>query len=110
MQDELDGLWQQMQQLFKIYSALLNENRMRMMKSLMEDEDWTISFKEFMNRLDMNPKNVREHVLKLSEAGFLVTLGRGKYHLSDIGSRMFMAAGPAFLKISRILQEEADLQ
>ena len=108
MQDALDNIRQQTQELFKTYSALLNENRMRMLKSLMEDEDWTVSFKEFMNRLDMNPKNVREHVLKLSEAGFLDTIGRGKYHLSDIGSRMFMAAGPAFLKISRILQEELD--
>jgi DNA-binding transcriptional ArsR family regulator len=92
--------------LFKTYSIMLNENRVRMLRSLMEEEDSTLNFKELMEDLKMNPKIIREHAMRLSDAGFLETPARGRYHLSNAGRVLFMVAGPALLRIFDTIIEE----
>ena len=89
---------------------MLNENRIRMLRTLVEDEDSTLSFKEFMDTLEMNPKLIREHTIRLSQAGFLDSPSRGKYHLSRAGRLLFMAAGPALLRVFDTLMKELDSQ
>ena len=108
LDDELNLFRRRMQVLFRTYSAMLNENRVRMLRTLLQDEDSTLSFKEFMDALKMNPKVVRENALKLSEAGFIESPSRGKYQLSTLGSMLFIVAGPALLRILDTLREEVD--
>ena len=106
LEEELNVFRGGMERLFRMYSALLNENRIRMLRTLVEDEDSMLSFKEFIDMLKMNPKIVREHAMRLREAGFLDSPSRGKYHLSQAGRLLFMAAGPALLKVFDVLREE----
>ena len=106
LEAELDAFREKLKRLFKTYSAMLNENRIRMLRSLMEDQDSTLSFREIMKDLQMNPKIIREHATKLSEAGFLETPGRGKYQISNTGRVLFMTAGPALARIFDIIMEE----
>jgi hypothetical protein len=106
LEDELDVFRRGIERLFRTYSALLNENRIRMLRTLIEDQDSTLRFKDFMDMLNLNPKIIREHAMRLSEAGFLESPSRGKYHLSPTGRLLFMAAGPAFLRIFNALVEE----
>jgi DNA-binding transcriptional ArsR family regulator len=106
LDDEMGILRREMHHLLRTYSALTNRNRIRMLRTLMEDDDLTLSFKELMERLNMNPKIVREHAMRLAEAGFVTSPARGKYQLSSPGQALFMAVGPALLRISEIIREE----
>jgi predicted transcriptional regulator len=106
LEAELDVFREKLERMFKTYSAMLNENRIRILRGLMEEQDSTLSFREIMKDLQMNPKIIREHAAKLSEAGFLETPCRGKYQLSSIGRVLFMTAGPALLRILDTIIEE----
>ncbi len=74
----------------KLFDALSHETRLRMMRHIMEDENRTLSFADFMHDLDLNPKTVWENSRKLEESGFLKKTGRGKYSCPDLGQTTFI--------------------
>ena len=53
------------------FDAFTNPFRVKMLGRLMENEEFTLSFSDFLSELDMNPKSVREHAVKLIDAGLL---------------------------------------
>ncbi|NIO20472.1 MAG: helix-turn-helix domain-containing protein, partial [Candidatus Aenigmarchaeota archaeon] len=79
LEDELEAFEADCQRLSKIFDALSHETRLRMMKRLMEEEDRTMNFVDFMRDLDLNPKIVWENAKKLREGGLLEKVERGKY-------------------------------
>jgi DNA-binding transcriptional ArsR family regulator len=78
------------QKFSKIFTALSHETRLRMMQQLMESEDRTLSFADFVQDLDLNPKIVWENSRKLEEGGLLEKTGRGRYACSEFGGTFMM--------------------
>jgi DNA-binding transcriptional ArsR family regulator len=89
----------------KIFDALSHETRLRMMKRLMEEEDRTMSFSDFMRDLDLNPKLVWENAKKLKEGGLLEKTGRGRYRCSEFGESGFIIISFALRRLREALEE-----
>jgi predicted transcriptional regulator len=89
----------------KIFVALSHETRFRMMKRLMEEEDRTISFADFVRDLNLNPKLVWENAKKLRQGGLLEKVERGKYRCSEFGQRGFILLSFAFKRLMEALEE-----
>jgi Mn-dependent DtxR family transcriptional regulator len=85
-----------------------NRNRMRMITRLLRDKDHTMRFKDFIEKLGMNPKTIREHACKLREAGFLEFPDRGRYRLSEFGCYSALMTGLAFRRMLSVLREECE--
>ncbi|MFB0502022.1 MAG: winged helix-turn-helix domain-containing protein [Candidatus Bathyarchaeia archaeon] len=90
LRNELEAFEADCQRLSKIFDALSHETRLRMMKRLMEEEDRTMNFVDFMRDLDLNPKTVWENVKKLREGGLLEKVERGRYRCSEAGQSGFI--------------------
>jgi DNA-binding transcriptional ArsR family regulator len=105
LDNELEAIEEDFQRFSKIFDALSHETRFRMMKRLMEEEDRTMNFADFMRDLDLNPKIVWENTKKLRAGGFLVKVDRGKYRCSDLGQRGFMLMSCAFRRLIEALEE-----
>jgi len=89
----------------KIFDALSHETRLRMMQRLMEEEDRTMSFSDFMRDLDLNPKLVWENAKKLKEGGLLEKTGRGRYRCSEFGESGFIIISFALRRLREALEE-----
>jgi len=105
LEDELDAFETDSQRFSKIFDALSHQTRLRMMKRLMEEEDRTINFADFMRDLNLNPKIVWENAKKLREGGLLEKVERGKYRCSEFGQRGFMLLSFAFKRLMEALEE-----
>ena len=89
----------------KLFDALSHETRLRMMRRLIEDENRTMSFADFMRDMDLNPKTVWENSKKLEESGLLKKTGRGKYICSDFGQTTFIVMSLALHRLMQSLRE-----
>jgi DNA-binding transcriptional ArsR family regulator len=90
LEDELKENEESFERFSKIFDALSHETRLRMMSHLVEADDKTLSFADFMQDLDLNPKTVWENSRKLEEGGLLEKTGRGKYACSEFGETFMM--------------------
>jgi DNA-binding transcriptional ArsR family regulator len=89
----------------KIFDALSHETRLRMMRRLVEEEDHTLSFADFMRDLNLNPKTVWENSKKLEETGLLEKTGRGQYSCSEFGQTAFIMMSLALRRLIQSLEE-----
>ena len=105
LENELGYFEAEFQILTKVFTALSNETRLMMMKRLMEEEDRTVNFTEFMRDLDLNPKVVRDNARKLSEGGLLEKIGRGRYRCSELGEPSFIMVSLALRRFMKALDE-----
>jgi len=103
LENELKAFEADFQRFSKIF-ALFHKTRLRMMKRLMEEEDGTMNFADFMRDLDLNPKIVWENTKKLREGGFLVKVARGRYRCSDVGQRGFILISLALRHLMETLE------
>ena len=108
MKHELEDFESDFQRFSKIFDALFHETRLRMMKRLMEEEDHTVNFADFMHDLDLNPKIVWENTRKLRDGGLLVKVDRGRYRCSEVGQRRFILLSLAFRRLMDALEEFAE--
>ena len=106
LQQEMNQVEERFQEFSKIFAALSHATRLRMMKHLVEADDHTRSFANFMQDLDLNPKIVWENSRKLEEGGLLQKTGRGKYECSEFGETFMMLS----LALRRLMEsmEEID--
>lgn len=104
LEEELEENDDSLQRLSKIFDALSHETRLRMMSHLVEANDQTLTFAEFMQDLDLNPKIVWENSRKLEEGGLLEKTGRGKYACSEFGET-FMMMSLALRRLIESLEE-----
>jgi DNA-binding transcriptional ArsR family regulator len=90
LEEELKENEGSVERLSKIFDVLSHGTRLRMMSRLVEADDRTLSFADFMQDLDLNPKIVWENSRKLEESGLLEKTGRGKYVCSEFGETLMM--------------------
>lgn len=90
LEDEAGDVERDFEQVSKLFSALSHENRLKMMKLLMEDDNPTMGFADFMRDLDLNPKLVWENTRKLRESGLLEKSENGRYRCSEFGEASFI--------------------
>lgn len=58
LENEFKATESSFEQFSRIFDALSHETRFRMMRCLVEEQDRTMSFADFMKDLDLNPKIV----------------------------------------------------
>lgn len=105
LEDELEAFEADSQRFSKIFDALSHATRLRMMKRLMEEEDHTMKFADFMRDLDLNPKIVWENAKKLREGGLLEKVDRGRYRCSEFGQTSFILVSFAFRRLIEVMKE-----
>ena len=89
----------------KLFDALSHQTRLRMMKRLLEDDDLTLGFGDFMRDLRLNPKTVWENTKKLQEGGLLVKSKDGKYRFSEPGVAEFLMLSLALRRLFKAIEE-----
>jgi len=105
LKNELETMEEDFQRFSKIFDALSHETRLRMMRSLMEEEKRTMSFADFVHDLNLNPKIVWENSKKLREGGLLNKTDRGKYSCSEFGQTAFMVISLALRHLTESLED-----
>jgi len=109
LENELKATEESFEKFSKIFDALSHETRLRMMRKLVEADDRTLSFADFMQDLDLNPKIVWENSRKLEESGLLEKTSRGKYTCSEFGETTFMMMSLALRRLMESLKEMEEL-
>jgi len=109
LKNELRAFEADFQRFSKIFDVLSHKTRFGMMKLLMEEEDGTMNFADFMRDLELNPKIVWENTRKLREDGFLEKVSRGRYRCSDVGQRGFIMMSLALRHLMETLEEIENL-
>ena len=105
LENELEAFEADFQRFSDIFDALSNETRLMMMRRLVEEEDRTMSFADFMRDLNLNPKTVWENTKKLSKVGLLEKVDRGKYCCSEFGQTGFILMSLALKHLIEALKE-----
>jgi DNA-binding transcriptional ArsR family regulator len=96
---------QELEKMTKLFDALSHETRIKMMKLLIEDDDFKMGFADFMRLLDLNPKLVWENTQKLQETGLLKKSEDGKYQCSELGKISFLMFSLAFKHLVQTIEE-----
>ncbi|MCJ7699499.1 winged helix-turn-helix domain-containing protein [Candidatus Bathyarchaeota archaeon] len=90
----------------RIFDALSNETRLKMMRRMLEEESG-LSFADFMRDLNLNPKIVWENSKKLIDNGLVEKTGRGQYSCSEFGERAFVLMSVTLRRLIDSLEEDA---
>jgi DNA-binding transcriptional ArsR family regulator len=109
LENELNTTEESFQQFSKIFDALSHETRLRMMRKLVQADDRTLTFADFMQDLDLNPKIVWENSRKLEKSGFLEKTSRGKYTCSQFGETTFIMMSLALRHLMEFLNETEEI-
>ncbi|MFQ6064006.1 MAG: hypothetical protein ACE5L6_00880 [Candidatus Bathyarchaeia archaeon] len=109
LEDELTTFEREFDNFSKLFHALAHENRLRMMTRLLEEDDQTLGFADFMKDLSLNPKIVWESTKKLREGGLLTKSEDGKYRFSDLGQAEFLMVSLALRRLLQTLRELEEL-
>jgi DNA-binding transcriptional ArsR family regulator len=110
LETEFKAFEDDFQKFSTMFDALSNQTRLKMMRSLMEAEDRTMNFADFMRDLDLNPKTVWENSKKLSDSGFLTKTDRGTYSCSELSQSTFLTLSLALRRLLESLEELEDLR
>ena len=105
LENELEAFEENFKRYTRIFDALAHETRLKMMTSLLEMENHTMNFTDFMRELDLNPKIVWENARKLRESGFVTKVDRGRYKVTEFGQRRFMMVSLALRRLLKSLED-----
>ena len=105
LETEFKAFEEEFERFSNMFVALSNQTRLKMMIKLVEEEDRTMNFADFMKDLDLNPKTVWENSRKLSDGGFITKTGRGTYHCSEFGQSAFLTLSLALRRLLASLEE-----
>ena len=105
LETEFEAFEEDFQKISSMFEALSNHTRLKMMRRLVEEEDSTMTFSNFMKDLDLNPKIVWENSRKLRDGGFLTKTGRGTYHCSEFGQSAFLTMSVVLRRILEHFEE-----
>ncbi|MDH5448004.1 MAG: hypothetical protein OEX01_03250 [Candidatus Bathyarchaeota archaeon] len=87
---ELTSFEEEFERFTKLFDALSHVTRLRMVKRLFEEDDYTLGFTDFIKELELNPKIVWQNTKKLCEGGLLEKDENGKYSFSETGKAEFL--------------------
>jgi DNA-binding transcriptional ArsR family regulator len=110
LETEFKAFEDEFQKFSSMFEALSNQTRLKMMRSLVEAEDSTMNFADFMRDLDLNPKTVWENSKKLRDGGFLTKTGRGTYCCSEFSQSAFLTLSLALRRLLESLEETENLR
>lgn len=110
LETELIAFEEDHQKFSSMFDALSNQTRLKMMRCLVQEEDSTMNFADFMRDLDLNPKTVWENSKKLSDGGFLTKTGRGTYSCSEFSQSAFLTLSLALRRLLESLEEIENLR
>ena len=110
LETEFEAFEEDFTRFSNMFEALSNETRLRMMRKLVEEEDRTMNFVDFMRDLDLNPKTVWENSKKLRDGGFLTKTGRGTYCCSEFSQSAFLTLSLALRRLLESLEEIENLR
>ena len=102
---ELTSAEREFKRFSKLFDALSHETRLKMMKRLLEEDNRTLGFGDFMRDLRLNPKTVWENTRKLQEGGLLVKSKDGKYRFSEPGVAEFLMLSFALRRLFKTTEE-----
>jgi len=102
---ELDNMEQENQRFEKLFNAMASRSRMRMMRTIVYQNEVPIGFTELMNRLDMNPKIVSESTKRLRITGLIEKNKEGKYKPTRQGEAQFLMMNIAMKRMLEFLEE-----
>jgi DNA-binding transcriptional ArsR family regulator len=102
---EFDAFEEYSDKFSKVFGALSNITRIKMLRKLIEEKDRTMNFAAFIRNLDLNPKTVWEHSKKLIDIGFLNKTSRGTYQCSEFGQSTFLTLSLVLRQILDVLEE-----
>ena len=105
LETEFEAFEDDFERFSNLFGALCNQTRLKMMRRLVEEEDSTMNFADFMKDLNLNPKTVWENSKKLSDGGFITKTGRGTYHCSEFGQSAFLTLSLALRRLLESLEE-----
>ena len=108
LETELTAFEEDFQKFSNMFDALSNQTRLRMMRRLVEEENSTMNFADFMKDLDLNPKTVWENSKKLTDGGFLTKTGRGTYQCSEFGQSAFLSLSLVLRRLLESIDEIED--
>ncbi|MGB9135561.1 MAG: hypothetical protein WCC63_08300 [Candidatus Bathyarchaeia archaeon] len=106
LEDEAGVMEQNFQRFSGLFNAFSHQNRLRMMKLMIEDEDLTVGFADFIRDLDLNPKLVWENTRKLSEGGLLEKSENGRYRCSEFGEASFIMFSAVLRRLQEMFENE----
>ncbi|MBS7632602.1 winged helix-turn-helix transcriptional regulator [Candidatus Bathyarchaeota archaeon] len=109
LENEFNASEDEFRKLSKLFDALSHETRLRMMRKLLEEEDHTMGFADFMHELNLNPKIVWENSKKLAEGGFLQKTARGQYRCPQTGQTAFIMMSLALRRLLESVEEIENL-
>jgi len=110
LETEFKAFEDDFQKFSSMFDALSNQTRLKMMRRLVQEEDRTMNFADFMRDLDLNPKTVWENSKKLSDGGFLTKTGRGTYFCSEFSQSAFLTLSLALRRLLESLEEIENLR
>jgi DNA-binding transcriptional ArsR family regulator len=110
LETEFTAFEEDFQKFSSMFDALSNQTRLKMMRRLVEEDDCTMNFADFMRDLDLNPKTVWENSKKLSDGGFLTKTGRGTYFCSEFSQSAFLTLSLALRRLLESLEEMENLR
>jgi DNA-binding transcriptional ArsR family regulator len=110
LETEFKAFEKDFQKFSSMFDALSNQTRLKMMQRLVQEEDSTMNFADFMRDLDLNPKTVWENSKKLSDGGFLTKTGRGTYSCSEFSQSAFLTLSLALRRLLESLEEIENLR
>ena len=102
---ELDKLELENQRFENLYNAMANRNRMRMMRTLLFQNEDPMGFTELMNILEMNPKIVSDSTKRLRRTGLIEKNQEGKYRSTRQGEAQFLLMSIAMNRMFEFLEE-----
>lgn len=105
LETEFEAFEEDFQRFSKMFEALSNLTRIKMMRKLVGKEDRTMNFADFIHDLDLNPKTVWENSRKLRDGGFLKKTSRGTYHCSELGQSAFLTLSLVLRRIFESIEE-----
>ncbi len=93
---ELTSFEEEFERFAKLFDALSHKTRLRMVKRLFEEDDYTLGFTDFIKELGLNPKIVWQNTKKLRDGGLLEKDEDGKYSFSEAGKAEFLMLSLVF--------------
>ena len=102
---EFDEVEEEMERFERLFNALANEGRMRMMRTLSDNFDRSMAFTELMNTLGMNPKIVSDSTKRLRSTGLIEKDGDGRYRPTRTGEAQFLMMSVAMRRMLEILEQ-----
>lgn len=106
LDDEVKVMERNFQRFSQLFTAFSHENRLRMMKLLLEEEHSTVGFADFIHSLGLNPKLVWENTRKLSESGLLEKGQNGRYRCSEFGEASFIMLSSVLRRLREMSESE----